>query len=78
MTLYIRDDQVRKLAAELADRVATMYAGRIVELGAVRDIFYTPKHPYTLGLIKAVPPVAGELYEKVWLLRGTISGSVSR
>jgi peptide/nickel transport system ATP-binding protein len=59
--LFISHDLA--LAAELADRVATMYAGKIVELGAVRDIFYEPKHPYTLGLIKAVPPVAGDLYE---------------
>jgi peptide/nickel transport system ATP-binding protein len=48
------------LAAELADRVATMYSGRIVELGDVDDTFYNPKHPYTIGLIKAVPPVSGE------------------
>lgn len=60
-TLFISHDL--SLAAELADRVATMYAGKIVELGDVRDTFYNPKHPYTLGLIKAVPPVAGELYE---------------
>lgn len=45
------------LAAELADRVAVMYAGAIVELGSVEDIFYRPRHPYTLGLIKAVPTV---------------------
>jgi peptide/nickel transport system ATP-binding protein len=51
------------LAAELADRVATMYAGRIIELGGVRDLFYQPRHPYTLGLIKAVPPVVGDLPE---------------
>jgi peptide/nickel transport system ATP-binding protein len=51
------------LAAELADRVATMYAGRIIELGDVRQIFYRPRHPYTLGLLKAVPPVVGDLYE---------------
>jgi peptide/nickel transport system ATP-binding protein len=51
------------LAAELADRVATMYAGRIVELGGVRDIFYTPRHPYTVGLLNAVPPVVGDLPE---------------
>jgi peptide/nickel transport system ATP-binding protein len=49
------------LAAELADRVATMYAGRIVETGGVRDLFYRPRHPYTLGLIKAVPPIVGDL-----------------
>jgi peptide/nickel transport system ATP-binding protein len=48
------------LAAELADRVATMYAGRIVELGDVRDIFSSPRHPYTAGLIKAVPPAVGD------------------
>jgi peptide/nickel transport system ATP-binding protein len=59
--LFISHDL--SLAAELADRVATMYAGKIVELSGVRDIFYNPKHPYTLGLIKAVPPVAGDLYE---------------
>jgi peptide/nickel transport system ATP-binding protein len=47
------------LAAELADRVATMYAGRIVELGTVEEIFYQPHHPYTVGLLKAVPTLAG-------------------
>ena len=51
------------LAAELADRVATMYAGRIIELGAVRDLFYQPRHPYTVGLLGAVPPVFGDLPE---------------
>ncbi|MGI8458507.1 MAG: ABC transporter ATP-binding protein [Propionibacteriaceae bacterium] len=51
------------LAAELADRVATMYAGRIIEAGSVNDIFYEPKHPYTSGLINAVPPVVGDLPE---------------
>lgn len=49
------------LAAELADRVATMYGGRIIELADVNDTFYNPKHPYTIGLIKAVPPVTGDL-----------------
>lgn len=49
------------LAAELADRVATMYAGRIIETGSVRDIFNDAHHPYTAGLINAVPPVRGEL-----------------
>jgi peptide/nickel transport system ATP-binding protein len=49
------------LAAELADRVSTMYAGRIIETGSVNDIFYHPRHPYTSGLINAVPPVVGDL-----------------
>jgi peptide/nickel transport system ATP-binding protein len=48
------------LAAELADRVATTYAGRIVELGDVDQIFYHPRHPYTVGLLTAAPTLAGE------------------
>jgi peptide/nickel transport system ATP-binding protein len=48
------------LAAEMADRVATMYAGEIVEEGAVTDIFYRPLHPYTLGLIRSVPKLNRE------------------
>lgn len=51
------------IAAELADRVATMYAGRVVELGSAHDIFYKPRHPYTLGLIRAVPTVMGGFEE---------------
>jgi peptide/nickel transport system ATP-binding protein len=49
------------LAAELADRVATMYGGRIVELASVHETFYRPRHPYTIGLINAVVPVTGDL-----------------
>jgi len=41
--------------AETADRVAVMYAGRIVEEGAVRDIFRAPQHPYTRGLLASIP-----------------------
>src|SRR5262245_27291830 len=51
------------VAAELADRVATMYAGRIIEIGPVDDIFYHPSHPYSLGLIRAVPTVTGEFMD---------------
>ena len=41
--------------AETADRVAVMYAGRIVETGPVRDIFRSPAHPYTRGLLASMP-----------------------
>lgn len=58
------------IAAELADRVATMYAGRIIELGEVRDLFYNPKHPYTVGLLNAVPPISGDLIQ-LKSIRGT-------
>ena len=49
------------LAAELADRVGTMYAGRMIETGTTRDIFHRSRHPYTRALIDSVPPVVGDL-----------------
>jgi oligopeptide/dipeptide ABC transporter ATP-binding protein len=41
--------------ADIADRVAVMYAGRIVETGTTRELFYRPKHPYTEALLSALP-----------------------
>jgi peptide/nickel transport system ATP-binding protein len=58
------------IAAELADRVATMYAGRMVEVGKTEDIFYRPRHPYTLGLIRAVPTVTGG-FEELFSIPGS-------
>jgi peptide/nickel transport system ATP-binding protein len=58
------------LAAELADRVATMYAGELVEYGPVRDVFYTPKHPYSVGLLNAVPPIVGEEFTPLAAIPG--------
>jgi oligopeptide/dipeptide ABC transporter ATP-binding protein len=49
------------VVAEVADRVAVMYAGRIVETGTVEDIFDRPRHPYTLGLFTSLPRLDGEL-----------------
>lgn len=43
------------VVASIADRVAVMYAGEIVEIGTVDEIFYNPKHPYTWGLISSMP-----------------------
>lgn len=45
------------VVAEFADRICVMYGGRIVEDGTVDDIFYEPKHPYTLGLLNSVPRI---------------------
>jgi peptide/nickel transport system ATP-binding protein len=43
--------------AETAQRVAVMYAGRIVEIGPVRDVIHTPQHPYTAGLMGSIPKI---------------------
>lgn len=53
------------VVAQVADRIAVMYAGKIVELGSRRDIFYQPKHPYTQGLLKSVPRLDIEKAELV-------------
>ena len=46
--------------AETAQRVAVMYAGRIVELGAVHDVIHAPKHPYTVGLMGSIPRISAQ------------------
>lgn len=45
------------VVASVADRVAVMYAGKIVETGKVNDIFYNPTHPYTKALLKSLPSI---------------------
>jgi peptide/nickel transport system ATP-binding protein len=54
------------VVAEVADRVAVMYAAKMVEVGDVNDVFTDPKHPYTQGLLKSVPNIRldeGELFK---------------
>jgi peptide/nickel transport system ATP-binding protein len=46
--------------AETADRVAVMYAGRIVEIGPVADVIHRPRHPYTVGLMDSIPSIVGD------------------
>jgi peptide/nickel transport system ATP-binding protein len=47
--------------AETADRVAVMYAGRIVEIGPVQEVIHNPQHPYTTGLMGSIPAVGQEV-----------------
>ena len=46
--------------AETCDRVAVMYAGRIVEIGPVHDVIHAPAHPYTIGLMGSIPALDGD------------------
>jgi oligopeptide/dipeptide ABC transporter ATP-binding protein len=45
------------LVAQIADRLAVMYAGRIVEIGSIYEVFENPKHPYTQGLLHCIPTI---------------------
>ncbi|HEY4600814.1 MAG TPA: ABC transporter ATP-binding protein [Cerasibacillus sp.] len=55
------------VVAKIADRIAVMYAGKMIETGEKRDIFYHPQHPYTKGLLRSVPrlDLAGEKLEPI-------------
>jgi peptide/nickel transport system ATP-binding protein len=57
--------------AETADRVAVMYAGRIVEIGAVGDVILRPQHPYTAGLMGSIPRL-GHTGERLAQIEGTM------
>jgi peptide/nickel transport system ATP-binding protein len=57
--------------AETADRVAVMYAGRIAEIGAVRNVVRHPSHPYTIGLMGSIPPVTRRL-ERMQQIEGAM------
>lgn len=55
------------LIAEIADKVAIMYAGKIVETGTSEQIYYNPQHPYTKGLLAAIPRIRGEITKLEWI-----------
>ena len=49
------------LVSQFSDRIAVMYAGQVVEVGATREVFAEPKHPYTMGLMRSFPSITGPL-----------------
>ena len=59
------------VVAEICDKVSVMYAGKMVEQGPVDDIFYQPGHPYTMGLLRSMPRVDAESYERLIPIEGT-------
>ena len=59
------------VVANLADQVAVMYAGKVVEKGTVRDIFYKSAHPYTKALLKSLPTIDTKKEEELISIPGT-------
>ncbi|PGS50994.1 ABC transporter ATP-binding protein [Bacillus sp. AFS041924] len=59
------------VVANVADKVAVMYAGKVVEIGTVDDIFYNPKHPYTWGLLASMPDLDNEQGADLVAIPGT-------
>ena len=68
--LFISHDLA--VVSQVADRVAVMYAGALVELGSKQDIFHAPAHPYTRGLLKAVPTLRTDRTRPLETIEGTV------
>jgi len=64
--------------AEMADRVVVMYLGKAVESGTVEDIFYSPQHPYTQGLLRSIPSIYTRSVERLPSIRGSIPHPFNR
>ena len=67
-TIYITHDL--GVVANVADRIAVMYAGGIVEVGACEEVFYDPRHPYTWALLSSLPQL-GVKGEPLFSIQGT-------
>ncbi len=67
-TIYITHDL--GVVANVADRIAVMYAGDIVEIGTAEEVFYDPKHPYTWALLSSLPQL-GVKGESLYSIKGT-------
>ena len=58
--------------AEIADEIAVMYLGRIVEKGSLQQVFENPLHPYTIGLLKSVPMIGSQVKKKLAPIPGSV------
>ena len=77
----LRDDEKKAMlfithdlgvVADIAHRAVVMYAGNIMEMGTVRDMFRNPLHPYTQGLLSAIPKLSTPRGQKLYTIRGIV------
>jgi peptide/nickel transport system ATP-binding protein len=68
--LFISHDLA--VVSQVADRIAVMYAGNLVELGSKHEIFHAPAHPYTRGLLNAVPTLKTDRTRPLATIEGTV------
>ncbi|MCI1965925.1 MAG: ABC transporter ATP-binding protein [Oscillospiraceae bacterium] len=59
------------VVSDVCDRIAVMYAGKIVEIGTTDEIFYNPKHCYTVGLLRSIPKINQSTHERLIPIEGT-------
>jgi len=64
--------------AQIADDVAIMYLGKVVEVGPAREIFHNPKHPYTLNLLKAIPRIGKTSGQRLVAIEGAVPSPFDR
>ena len=61
------------VVAEMADRVAVLYAGEVVEIGTAEQIFKNPQHPYTRSLLRSIPQIDDEeVGEELYVIQGMV------
>ena len=66
------------VVAQLCDEVVVMYLGRVVERANVEDLFYNPKHPYTVSLLRSIPRLGVNRGQKLEVIKGSVPDPYSR
>ncbi|MEM7738344.1 MAG: ABC transporter ATP-binding protein [Deinococcota bacterium] len=65
------------VVSQMADHIAVMYFGKIVEYGTVQDVFHNPQHPYTVGLLQSIPVFGKKSHSKLVPIRGMVPSATT-
>jgi peptide/nickel transport system ATP-binding protein len=66
------------VVAQMCDEVAVMYLGKVVERATVDEVFYEPKHPYTISLLRSIPRLGTHRKEHLEVIQGSVPDPYSR